>query len=149
MKFISAKKRFVAVASAIVVTLGLSGAAFAYFTSTGTGTGTGTVNNTSVWALSSSPVTNIGPGLPAVNIVGTATNPAGQTEYIGTVTPSVTSTSNVGCTSADFTVTSGTINADTASGATGLDFGTIAFHDTGSNQNACEGVTVYLSFSSN
>lgn len=149
MKFSTNKKRLIAGAAAAALTLGLGGAAFAYFTSTGSGTGTGTVNNTSAWTLTSTPVTNIGPGLPAVSIVGSATNAAGQTEYIGTVTPTVTSTSNVGCTAADFTLTDGVIDADTPSGATGLNFGTIAFHDTAGNQNACEGATVNLSFSSN
>ena len=142
-------KKMAAIVGATVITLSVSGAAFAYFTSIGSGTGTGTVNSSSPWVLTSTAVTGLGPNLAAQNIVGSATNALGQKEYIGTVTPTVTSTSNVGCTSSDFTLTNGVINADTASGATGLNFGTIAFNDRNSDQNACQGVTVNLSFSSN
>jgi hypothetical protein len=143
-------KRLAAILGASAVTLGLGGAAFAYFTSTGTGTGTGTVNSTSVWTLSAATVTNIGPGNGAQNIVGTASNAAGQNEYIGTVTPTVTSTSNnVGCPGTDFVLTPGVINHDEASGATGLNFGTIALPDVNASQDACQGVTVNLSFTSN
>ena len=133
-----------------VAVVALGGAAFAYFTSTGSGSGSASVNATSSWTLSSTTVTGLGPNLPAQSLVGSATNSLGQKEYIGTVTPTVTSTSNVGCTSADFTLTAGVINADTVSGATGLNFGTIAFNDrSGVNQDACQGVTVNVSFSSN
>lgn len=149
MKFARKRTKLLVSIGAVAVVCAAGGAAYAYFTSTGSGTGTGTVNSSSAWTLTSTPVTNIGPGLPAQNIVGTATNSLGQTEYIGTVTPTVTSTSNAGCDASDFTLTPGTIDADTPSGSTGLNFGTIAFNDTGSNQNACAGVTVYLSFSSN
>ena len=143
------RKRVAATVVLAVLALGAGGVAFAYFTSTGSGTGSANVNSTSTWVLSSTTVTGLGPGLAAQNIVGSATNPLGQKEYIGTVTPTVSSTSNAGCTAADFTLTPGVINADTVSGATGLNFGTIAFNDTASNQNACQGVTVNLAFSSN
>jgi hypothetical protein len=143
------RSRFAGIA-AVILAVSVGGVAYAYFTSTGSGTGNGTVNSSSPWVLTSSAITGLGPGLAAQNIVGSATNTLGQKQYIGTVTPSVSSTSNVGCTSADFTLTNGTINSDTVSGATGLNFGTIAFNDRpGVNQNACEGVTVNLAFSSN
>ena len=149
MKF-PTRLRLGAVAATVLTVGVLGGAAYAYFTSTGSGTGTATVNSSSAWTLSSTSVTGLGPSLPAQSLVGSATNLLGQKEYIGTVTPTVTSTSNVGCTSADFTLTAGVIAADTVSGATGLNFGTIAFNDrAGVNQNACEGVTVNIAFSSN
>ena len=143
-------RRFAGLAAVVVALSVAGGAAYAYFSSTGSGTGTGTVNSTSPWTLSSTALTGIGPGLAAQNIVGSATNTLGQKQYIGTVTPTVSSTSNGGCTAADFTLTPGVINADTVSGATGLNFGTIAFNDrAGVNQDACQGVTVNLSFTSN
>jgi hypothetical protein len=148
MRFTRKKKIAVIVVGA-ASSLAAGGVAFAYFTSTGAGTGTATVNSSSTWVLTSTPVSGLGPGLAAQNIVGTATNALGQTEYIGTVTATVASTTNSGCTAADFTITPGVINADTPSGSTGLNFGTIAFNDRNVNQNACEGVTVNLSFSSN
>ena len=110
MSFKLRSKRIAAVAASAALTLGVGTAAFAYFTSTGNGTGSATVNSTSPWVLASTPVTGLAPGLAAQNIVGSATNVAGQTEYIGTVTPTVTSTSNVGCTAADFTLTPGIVN---------------------------------------
>ncbi len=144
------KKRIAVIGIVAAGSLALAGVAAAYFTSSGAGTGTGSVNNSSAWVLTSAPVSGLGPGLAAQSIVGSATNALGQNEYIGTVTPTVTSTSNPGCTAADFTLTAGGINADTPSPSTGLNFGTIAFNDlTTTNQNACEGVTVYLGFTSN
>ena len=145
-----ARKRTVLSAVAAVCVAGaLGGAAYAYFTATGTGAGTVPVGSTSPWVLTSRPVSGLVPLAAPQRIVGSATNAAGQHQYIGTVTPTVASTSNVGCTAADFTVAPGVINTDEASGATGLNFGTIAFNDTSSNQNACQGVTVNLSFTSN
>ena len=144
------RSRFAGVAAVVLAVSVMGGAAYAFFASTGSGTGTGTVNSSSNWTLTSSAITGLGPGLAAQNIVGSATNSLAQKEFIGTVTPTVSSTSNVGCTAADFTLTSGVINADTVSGATGLNFGTVAFNDrAGVNQNACEGVTVNFSFTSN
>jgi hypothetical protein len=149
MKLTTKKKRVLVVAAATAAVLAAGGSAFAFFSSTGSGNGTGSVNSTSPWVLASTPVSGLAPGLAAKPIVGSATNPAGQTEYIGTVTPVVASTSNPGCTAADFTLTPGVINADTANGASGLNFGTIVFNDRPVNQDACQGVTVNLTFTSN
>ena len=118
------------------------------FTATNNGTGSAPVASTATWTLSSSSVSGLSPGSAAQVISGTATNVANQTQYIGTITPTVTSTSNAGCTAADFIVTPSAVNADIASGTTGIHFGTIAFNDTVANQDACQGVTVYLSFAS-
>jgi hypothetical protein len=149
MKLSVRGKRLAVVVSLAVVAATAGGWAFGYFTSTNNGTGSGPVGVSSPWHLSSTVVTGVAPGVAAQVIPGTATNPASATEFIGTVTPTVVSTSNVGCTAADFTLTTGVINAAVASGTTSLNFGTIAFNDTSSNQNACQGVTVNLSFVSN
>jgi hypothetical protein len=141
-------KRLAAAAAVAVATLGIGGLAFGYFTSTNSGSGSGPVADASPWTLTSVTVSGLAPGVAPQKIHGTATNALSETEYIGTVTPTVTSTTNVGCTAADFTVTPGVINASVASGTTGLTFGTIAFNDLPSNQNACQGVTVSLSFTS-
>ncbi len=150
MKLSIGRNRFTGVAVGVIAAAAIGGAAFAYFTSTGSGSGTAPVNSTSPWVLSSGPISGFGPGTGTQNIVGTATNSLSQKEFIGTVTPTVSSTSNPGCTAADFTLTNGVINADTVSGASGLNFGTITFNDrAGVNQDACQGVTVTLSFTSN
>lgn len=143
------RRRVTAIAVAVVAVVASASAAFAYFTATNGGTGTIPVDASSPWVLTSRPITGLTPVTPPVHIVGTATNPDNQHEYIGTVTPTVASTSNAGCTAADFTITPGVINADEPSGAAGLNFGTIAFNDTNANQNACEDVSVTLSFTSN
>lgn len=137
-----------AVAGAAIAVVAAASAAVAYFSATNGGSGTIPVNSASPWVLTAHPITGITPVSPAVHIVGTATNADNQHEYLGTVTPTVVSTSNVGCTAADFTVTPGVINTDEPSGATGLNFGTIAFNDTNTDQDACIDVSVTLSFSS-
>ena len=135
-------------ALALVAGVAASALLHSGFTATNNGSGASPVASTSSWVLSSTSLSGIAPGIAPMTIRGTATNASNQTQYIGTVSPTVTGTSNSGCTAADFVVTSGVINTDVASGSTGLNFGTIAFNDTASNQDACQGVTVNLSFTS-
>ncbi len=73
--------------------------------------------------------------------------------YVQSVTAAVTSTSNPSCTAADFTVVQPSpVNAEipAGSGQGAWSGGSIAFKDDpATNQDACKGVTVNLSYSSN
>ena len=167
----------VATTAAVV---GLGGAAFGVWSSTGSGSGSASTGSSHAWTLTqTTTLSPLAPGVAAQTIKGTVTNTAGYTEYIGTVTPSVSSvaettgemnlwgdpnsaTDGLGipasgsqgtyyCSASDYTVASNAVNTDEVSGATNVVFGTIAFKDIASPtiQDACQGASVSLSFSSN
>ena len=144
-----AKKAIVAgLASAIAMTTGL--AAFAYWSATGAGVGTASTEaGRTVVITQTNVVDDLEPGqLTPDNLVGNLTVSTGTYAYVGTIFPIVTGTSNPGCTANDFTVTPGTYNAEVNGEADGVTLGTIVFNDTASNQDACKGVTVNLSYDS-
>ena len=96
------------------------------------------------------------PGDSAQDIVITVHNPSVQTVYVTSVAVAVTSTSDAGCTAADFTVTGSPVAVNQqilASGdlaltlANGITPPTIQFfNDPLNNQDACKDVTVNLGF---
>ena len=147
------KRRMIPVALALLALIAASGVAYAYWTSNGSGTGTGTaaagvsnltVNQTTV-------LTPMYPGDSLQTISGDFNNPNSGPVYVTTVTASVASTSNAGCTAADFTLNpaTATVNAEVPAGNgvgawTGI---RIQFNDRAVNQDACKGVTVNLSYS--
>lgn len=141
-------KKFAAIA--IIATVAVTGtAAFAYWTSSGTGTGAGSAGSASAVTVNqTSVVTAMGPGVDPQGLSGTFTvaNPS----YVGQVTASVTGTSNDGCTAADFTIGQPTAtNAEISTGSL-WGGGSIVFTSSPTvNQNACQGVTVTIGYSSN
>jgi hypothetical protein len=165
-------KRAVAVGLAVGLTLGIAGAAAAYWLTIGSGTGSATTGSAqTVNLVQTSTNTGITPNSGAQNITGTATFSDAGPGYIGVITPSVSSVvetagavvlygvqgSNVAgtsgkyydCSAADYTLTTHTVNNTVANGSTQT-FGTIAFNNSLiTDQSACEGATVHLSFSSN
>jgi hypothetical protein len=157
MKKISTKQRFVAVGSAALVIAG-AGTAYAYWTNTGSGTGSAaTGSNSPVTITQTSTITGLYPGGAAVDLVGTITNGNSGPVYVNVVTPTITAITNTSdgtpsaCAAAgNFTLTTGTVATDLATGAnTNQPLGTIKLNDTGSNQDACKNVTIALSYSSN
>ena len=144
-------KKAVAVGAASAMSLGVGVAAFAYWTATGSGTGTAsTTAGQSVTISQTNTINDLEPGNTTPDtIVGTLTVSNAKNAYVATLPPSVTGTSNDGCTAADFTVAPADYNAEVVGSATGVSLGTIVFHDTADNQDACKSATVNLSFSSN
>lgn len=179
-------KKVVAIGLAAGVTLGIGGAAFAYFTAGGTGTGSATTGSSSAMTLVQDTTINsaqLVPGYGPQTIMGHQYNSAGTTEYVGAVTPTITSVTetpgaviawgvapygagglgvagtvgNYTCSTSDYTLASTAAAGDEVVGPNAVqatsssnDFslGTIGFNDTGVNQDACEGATVALGFSS-
>lgn len=148
------KTSFRAASLALAFILVLAGAAYAYWTVSGTGAGqasTGTVVGITVNQTPT--ITGLAPGLPAQALLGTFDNPNAGPVYVGSVTATVTGTSNVGCDATNYTITgTATVNAEVIPGSgvgawSGLN---IAFNNKPTiNQNACKGVTVNIAYTSN
>ena len=144
-------KKAVAVGAASAMSLGVGVAAFAYWTATGSGTGTATTTSgQSVTITQTNTINDLEPGqTQADTIVGTLTVSNSKYAYVNTITPSVSGTSNVGCSASDFTVAPSTYAAEVQGSASGVTLGTIVFNDTNADQDVCKSATVDLSFASN
>jgi hypothetical protein len=146
------------VALAVVAVLVVAGAAFAFWTAGGSGTGTGSAagSQTALVANQTTTLTAMYPGDTAQTISGNFNNPNSGPIQVATVTASISSvTKAVGapagtCDATDFTLASAamTVNAEVPAGnAKGAFTGaTIKFNDKATNQDACKGATVNLSF---
>src|SRR5262249_5268878 len=97
----------------------------------------------------STSITNMYPGMTPITLSGNFDNPNSGAVKVGSVTAAL-GTLPTGCVAADFTL-GGTaaVNASIASGNgvgswTGL---TVTMNNTGSNQDACKGAPIPLTFS--
>jgi hypothetical protein len=145
-KFLS-KRRTLAALAAVAV-LAMAGAAYAYFTSVGSGSGSATVGSTSSVNLSSTVVGDLFPGAAATPVTVKVHNPGGGTQHVATISGTVAD--NGTCLGSWFTVASVTYNHDVAGGADGPDgASSVKLNETGSNQDACQGKTVVINWSSN
>jgi hypothetical protein len=126
----------------------ISGVAFAYFTSGGSGSGSATVGSTSAVQISNdTPAGQLYPGGSAVSVSVHLHNPGSGNEYIGTVSGSVED--NGSCLGSWFTVAPKAYNAEVNAGATNDTTTTISMSDSGGNQDACQGKTLTIDWSSN
>lgn len=145
------KKALIATGTGAVVAMAIGGLALAYWTTTGSGSGSAAnagSNGTIVLHASFAP--GLTPGASEA-VSFTADNGGSSSLQVGTVT-SVVSTSDPLCLPADFTVAPVAENQTIAAHATGValaNAGSIAFADTGVNQDACKGATITLTLSSN
>ena len=157
------KKSKMIFASAAIVGVVSSGAAYAYWTNSGTGTGTAaTGTNVPITLPQPSSVTAMAPGVAAQALSGTFGNTNAGPVFIKTVVATVTGTEkpvgtpNPGCTAADYTITGTSVvqgavagaGAQVPAGSAGTWSGlTIAFNSTASNQDACKGAVVTIGYS--
>jgi hypothetical protein len=148
------QRRAIVVGGVTVGILAISTAAFAYWTGTGSGEGTATAGETATLEINqTSVITGLGPGVAPQSLNGTFT--ASEPVRVGQVTATVTGTELdgdpvAGCTAADFTIVQPTAtNAVVATSGTTWGGGSIAFNSTAANQDACKGVTVLISYTSN
>lgn len=152
MEFAKTKRGTLLVASLATALLVGGGVAFAYWTTTGSGTGSAAAGTSSaVVVTQTNTVTGLYPGGPAQDINLNIANSNSAAQRLETVVVSVSSTSDAGCTAADFTVTDATIGAEVPSGATNAYAGStsgasIKMKDTAGNQDACKNVTINLAF---
>jgi hypothetical protein len=140
------KKR--AVVLAIVgAAIALGTGAFAYFTASGSGTGSATVGSASAINLSSGAVGGLYPGGADVPVTVNLSNPGGGAQYVGTVSGSVAD--NGGCQGAWVQVDSVDYNGTLAVGGSDTKSTNVRMLDSGTNQNACQGKTMTINWSSN
>jgi hypothetical protein len=149
----------------LLVLLAFTGAAVAYFTTTGAGSGNAQVGTSSALTINAT-ITPAGGGLvpggtPAA-VAFSVTNPGGN-QYVGTVslsgvqafsdaahTNNITGTGAGQCDTSKFTMAPVTENQDVPSGTSSLSAnGSLAFADSGTNQNGCKGAYLVASFTSN
>jgi hypothetical protein len=154
-------KKAVALGLAAGLALGVTGVAVAYWSSTGSGVGTATTgtpdNDLSIAQTSIN--SGMAPAIAADTISGTVTNNStSQAAYVDTVTVSISSVDKASgapagtCDASDYTLSGATMNVqqDLAPlGQASFSGATIGFNNKASNQDACQGATVNLSFASN
>ena len=135
--------------------LAVAGAAFAYWTVTGSGTGSANTGATTpITVNQTSTVTGLVPGTAAQALSGTFDNPNSGPVYVTSVTATVTGTDKTGCTASDYTITGSpaTVATQVAAGSSVGSWSgiSIAFNNKPStNQDACKGATVTISYTSN
>jgi hypothetical protein len=141
-------KKKISAAVAAVAIVGAGSMAFAFWSSTGSGTGSASAGSASAVTINqTSVVSAMGPGVAAQPLSGTFT--VAKPAYVGQVSITGVTTDKVGCDSTDFVTTNpAATNAEVTSAST-WSGGTIAFVNKASNQDACQGATVTIAYSSN
>jgi hypothetical protein len=148
-------RKRLAIAAGAVLTVVIAGTAYAFWSSGGSGTGSASVGDPGAQSVSISQtgsINNLSPGGSAQTVSGTVSNPNGNAVHVGTITASITGTSNPGCPASEFSLPQATAtvnqtlaaNTGTAS-FTGI---TVRLAETGVNQDDCKGVSISLGFSS-
>jgi hypothetical protein len=140
------KKRVIAVAVAALA-IGLGTSAFAYFSSTGSGTGTATVGSSTNVTLASPSVGTLYPDGAQVPVDVTITNPGSGSEYVGHVSGSVATSG--GCDGTWFQVDGFDYNNTLTAGSNATVQTHVRMLDSGTNQDACQGKTLTINWSSN
>jgi hypothetical protein len=153
-----AKRRGLVLAG-VALTLAVAGIAYAFWTGGGSGTGSGAAAN-GVSGLTANQTTTLAamyPGDSAQTITGNFDNPNSGPVYVNTVSVSIASVTKAGgapagtCDASDFTLANTTMNvgAEVSPGAGVGSFtgATIKFNNKPTtNQDACKGATVSLSY---
>lgn len=145
------------VAAGAVAVFAVSGTAFAYWTATGSGTGTAQTDTAvgAVTVVQTTPTGELAPGVPALTLGGTFTNPNDGPVHITALTVtgiSVTKATGVSgdCDATDYTVGNSSplaIGREAVANDTTTWSGiTLAFVNKETNQDACKGATVTLSY---
>lgn len=153
------RKKIMAVAIVTVALLTVGGAAFAFWSAGGSGTGTATTGAGSVplTAVQTSVVTAMQPGDAAQTLTGKFNNTNTGPVYVTSVTASISAVAKATgapagtCDATDYTLATPVMavghevaagnNVDAWTGAT------IKFNNKATNQDACKGATVTLSYS--
>ena len=153
-----AKRRGLVLAG-VALTLAVAGIAYAFWTGGGSGTGSGAAAN-GVSGLTANQTTTLAamyPGDSAQTITGNFDNPNSGPVYVNTVSVSIASVTKAGgapagtCDASDFTLANTTMNVGAevspGSGVGSFTGATIKFNNKPTtNQDACKGATVGLSY---
>jgi hypothetical protein len=148
----NSKSKRRSIAAGILLVLALAaGGAYAYWTNSGGGSGTATTASPSGSQLSATntSVSGLAPGAGSKSFTVNITNADPTNSYSATSLSAVVTTNQPGCDSTDYSVTLPTIGSPlaVAGGATvSAGSGSIDFINKATNQDACKGATVTLTY---
>jgi hypothetical protein len=145
-KYVTKKRVIVVAVAALAIGLGTS--AFAYFSSNGAGTGSASVGSSSAIQLSSPSVGTLYPAGADVPVTVTIHNPGSGAQHVGTVSGAVADGTG-GCVGTWFQVDSVVYNATLAAGTSDTVSTKVRMLDSGTNQNACQGQSMTVNWTSN
>ena len=141
------KKRLIVLAAVLVVALASVGA-YAYFTASGSGSGTASVGSSDAIELTSPLVGDLFPGGADVPVTVTISNAdGGGAQHVGTVSGVVQT--NGSCLGSWFVVDDVAYADTIAAGGSDTAATVVRMLDSGSNQDACQGLTMNIAWSSN
>jgi hypothetical protein len=146
-RFLKTKKGIVTLLATLVVVAASAIGAYAYFTANGAGAGSATVGSASAIQLSSPVVGDLYPGATATPVTVSINNPGSGNQFVGTISGSVTTQG--GCLGSWFTVAPVAFNTNVLHGTTVTAPTTVSLDESNSNQNACQGLTMAIAWSSN
>jgi len=121
--------------------------AYAYFSASGSGSGTAAVGSASNIVLSSDAVTGLYPGNAATPLTVHVSNPGGGNQYVDQITGAVATQG--GCLGSWFTVAPINYAQNLAPGAGPDASSSVSLDESNSNQNACQGLTMTINWTSN
>ena len=127
-----------------------AGGAYAYWTNSGTGTGSASTANPAAGELSVSgnAITGLAPGSGAQTLTGTISNSGTNPYTVSGLSASISVSGGPGCDATDYTLVqpSGVSGSVAAAGSMPFSSGSIAFNNKATNQDACKGRTVTISY---
>jgi hypothetical protein len=140
-------KRTVVLLGVLAVAVFASVGAYAYFTASGSGSGTASVGSSSGILVSSPLVGDLYPDGVDVPVTVTIENPGDGSQFVDTVSGVVED--QAGCLGSWFEIDDITYQDTLAAGASDTADTNIRMIDSGTNQDACQGLTLDIDWSSN
>ncbi len=144
--FLKSKKGVATLLAIFAVAIGAVGA-YGYFTSTGSGTGSATVGSSTDIVITNTTVGTLYPGGADVTVPVQLFNGGGGNEYVADVSGSVED--NAGCLGSWFEVDTINYDAEVNAGATNNTSTLIRMLDEPLSQDACQGKTLTIDWTSN
>lgn len=148
----TARRRRLAMSAALIGTLALAAIAYAYWTATGSGSGSAVTSNPTqtVTVKQTSASTGLYPG-GSVALSGNFDNPAANAVRVSSISATVTGTDKPGCDPNDYSISgtptiAGGGDVPSGNGVGGWSGFTLSMANTATNQDACKGATVSISY---
>jgi hypothetical protein len=140
------KRRWVVLALLVLGAVTAVGG-YAYFTNSGSGSGTAAVGSASNIVLSSDAINGLFPGGPDVTVTVHVSNPGSGNQFVNDISGTVPN--NGACLGAWFQVDTKHLAANVPAGTAPTTTTKVRMVDPGTNQDACQGQTMAINWSSN
>lgn len=142
----SRKRRWVVLAVSLLVAAAAVGG-YAYFTASGSGSGDATVGTAAGIVLTSDPVGDLYPGSGNLSVTVHVSNPGSGHQFVNVISGTVED--NGGCLGTWFQVDPKTFATDVGPGTATTTTTNVRMPNAATNQNACQGKTMTIDWSSN